>query len=147
MIEALGSWGVRWAFGDPTPDELDPALLVWKIHQRINRELLPNRRTVVEFDLTGPRGRRLWLLMEPREVSMCVKPPGFDSDLIVRADLAFFYRVWLQQIEYGAALRCGGLVVEGPPALARQLPHWFLWSAMAKFVRQHELEHAAAQRA
>jgi DNA-binding HxlR family transcriptional regulator len=147
VIEALGSWGVRWAFGDPTPDELDPALLVWKIHQRINRELLPNRRTVVEFDLTGPRGRRLWLLMEPREVSMCVKPPGFDSDLIVRADLAFFYRVWLQQIEYGAALRCGGLVVEGPPGLARQLPHWFLWSAMAKFVRQHELEHAAAQRA
>ena len=89
VIEALGAWGVRWAFGEPRPEELDAALLVWKIHQRINRELLPETRTVVEFDFTGPRGRRVWLLLERREVSVCVSPPGFDSDLIVRADLAF----------------------------------------------------------
>ena len=56
VIEALGAWGVRWAFGEPRPEELDAGLLVWKIHQRINRELLPETRTVVEFDFTGPRG-------------------------------------------------------------------------------------------
>ena len=55
VIEALGAWGVRWAFGDPRPEELDAGLLVWKIHQRINRELLPQTRTVAEFDFTGPR--------------------------------------------------------------------------------------------
>ena len=83
--------------------------------------------------------------MEPREVSMCVKPPGFDSDLVLRADVAYFYRVWLQQVDYDAALRGGGLVVEGPPSLARQLPRWFMWSAMAKFVRQRETERADSQ--
>ena len=98
VIESLGAWGVRWAFGEPRPEELDAGLLIWRIHQRINRELLPDRRTVVEFDFTGPHGRRVWLLLEPREVSVCVTPPGFDSDLIVRADLALFYRVWLGQI-------------------------------------------------
>ena len=72
-----------------------PALLVWKMHQRIDRSLLPPGRTVVEFDFTGTRGRRVWLVLEPREVSVCVKPPRFDADLIVRADLAFFFRVWL----------------------------------------------------
>ena len=41
VIEALGAWGVRCAFGEPRPEELDPVLLVWKIHQRINRDLLP----------------------------------------------------------------------------------------------------------
>jgi DNA-binding HxlR family transcriptional regulator len=56
-IEALGAWVGRWAFGDPRPEELDAGLLVWKIHQRLNRELLPETRTVVEFDFTGPRGR------------------------------------------------------------------------------------------
>jgi DNA-binding HxlR family transcriptional regulator len=142
VVEALGSWGVRWAFGDPRPEELDAGLLVWRIHQRINRELLPETRTVVEFDFTGPRGRRVWLLLERREVSVCVTPPGFDSDLIVRADLAFFYRVWLGQIEYDAARRCGSLVVDGAPGLARQLPRWFMWSPMARFVREHE--HARA---
>ena len=146
VIEALGAWGVRWAFGEPTPEELDPGLLVWKIHQRINRDLLPEKRTVVEFDFTGPRGRRLWLLLEPREVSVCVTPPRFDPDLVVRADLAFFYRVWLGQISYDAALRCKGVVVEGPPALARQLPRWFMWSAMARFVRERAESIAGRRR-
>ena len=135
VIEALGAWGVRWAFGDPQPEELDGGLLVWKIHQRIHRERLPQRRTVVEFDFTGPRARRVWLLLEPREVSVCVTPPGFDSDLVIRADLGAFYRVWLGQIDYAAALRCGALTVEGPAALARQLPQWFMWSPMARFIR------------
>jgi DNA-binding HxlR family transcriptional regulator len=147
VIEALGSWGVRWAFGEPRPEELDAGLLVWRIHQRINRELLPETRTVLEFDFTGPRGRRVWLLLERREVSVCVTPPGFDSDLIVRADLAFFYRVWLGHIEYDAAIRCGGLVVEGVPALAKQIPRWFMWSPMARFVRgrEHALAHTSAE--
>ncbi len=138
VIEALGAWGVRWAFGEPRPEELDAGLLVWKIHQRIDRERLPDRRTVVEFDFTGPRGRRVWLLLQPRDVSVCVTPPGFDADLIVRADLAAFYRVWLGHIEYDAAIRCGAVAVEGAPALARQLPRWFLWSPMAGFVRERE---------
>ena len=71
-------------------------------------------------------------------MSVCVTPPGFDADLIVRADLAFFYRVWLAQIEYDAAIRCGGVVVEGIPGLAKQLPRWFMWSPMSRFVRERE---------
>ena len=137
VIEALGAWGVRWAFGEPQPEEIDPGLLVWKIHQRINRELLPDRRTVVEFDFTGHGARRVWLVLDPREVSVCVSPPGFDSDLIVRANLALFYRIWFCQVDYSEAVRCREVVVDGPPALAKQLPRWFLWSPMARFVREH----------
>ena len=138
VIDTLGAWGVRWAFGEPQPEELDAGLLVWKIHQRINRDLLPDRRTVVEFDFTGPRGRRVWLLLEPREVSVCVTPPKFDADLMVHADLGFFYRVWYQEINYDAALRCGGVTVTGPPALAKQFPRWLQWSPMARFVQKED---------
>jgi DNA-binding HxlR family transcriptional regulator len=138
VIEALGLWGVRWAFPDPVLEELDAGLLVWKIHQRIDRDALPDRRTVVEFDFTGPRGRRVWLLMERREVSVCVTPPRFEADLVVRADLAFFFRLWLGHVDYAAASRCGAVTVEGPAVLARQLPHWLLWSPMARFVRERE---------
>ena len=130
VIEALGGWGVRWAFDDPKPEELDAGLLVWKIHQRIDRERLPDKRTVIEFDFKGRGGRRVWLVLEPREVSVCVTPPRFDADLIVRAELALFYRVWLGRLDYAAATRCGDVVVEGPPILARQLPRWFMWSAL-----------------
>lgn len=135
VLEQLGAWGVRWAFQEPRAEELDPALLLWKVHQRINRSLLPERRTTVEFDFTGRHGRRGWLVLEPHEVSVCLKPPGFDPDLIVHADLKYFTRVWLGAIDYDAALRCGGIAVDGPPSLARALPRWFLWSPMAKYVR------------
>ena len=136
VIEALGAWGVRWAFGEPTLDELDAVLLLWKMHQRIDREQLPERRIVVEFDFTGPKGRRGWLVLERHDVSVCVTPPGFDSDLVVRSDLAFFYRVWFGHVDYDAAVRSGDVVVEGSPALARQFPRWLLWSPMARFVRE-----------
>jgi len=135
VIERLGQWGVKWAFGEPKPDELDPALLLWRIHQRIHRHLLPPTRTVVEFDLTGRGGRRLWLVLEPRQVSLCLKPPGFDSDLVVRADLSLLYRVWLGYIDYDSAVRRGGIVVQGPRELSQALPRWFMWSPMAHFVQ------------
>jgi len=135
VVEGLGAWGVRWAFGEPRPEELDPVLLLWKMHQRIRRDLLPPARIVVEFDFTGQNRRRLWLILEPREVSVCLKPPGFDPDLIVHADLTFFYRVWLGYIEYNDAVRTKRIVVDGAPALARSLPRWFTWSPMARFVR------------
>ncbi|HSB64057.1 MAG TPA: helix-turn-helix domain-containing protein [Thermoanaerobaculia bacterium] len=146
VVEQFGAWGVRWAFGEPRADELDPVLLLWKVHQRINREVLPERRTTVEFDFTGRNGRRLWLVLEPHDVSVCLKPPGFDPDLHVRADLRFFYRVWLGHVDYDAAVRCGGIAVEGSPALARALPRWFLWSPMAKFVRALEPDARESRR-
>jgi DNA-binding HxlR family transcriptional regulator len=136
VIQHLGMWGVKWAFGEPKADELDAPLLLWKIHQRIDRAQLPRERTVVQFDLTGLRGRRLWLVLEPREVSVCLKPPGFDNDLILRADLSLLYQVWLGRIDYDAAVRQGGIVVDGPLDLARALPRWFMWSPMAHFVRE-----------
>ena len=136
VIEHLGAWGVRWAFTDPKPEELDPALLLWKIHQRIDRSKLPPLRTVVQFDLTGRRGRRLWLVLTPQEVSVCLKPPGFDSDLILRAEVSLLYRVWLGQCDYQSAIGRGKILVDGPRELARALPTWFMWSPMARFVRE-----------
>jgi DNA-binding HxlR family transcriptional regulator len=141
VIERLGAWGVRWSFGAPRAEELDPALLLWKIHQRIRRDRLPEGRTVLELDLTGRRGRRMWLVLQPHEVSLCLKPPGFDSDLIVRADLAVVYQLWLGQLDYRDGVRSGAIAVEGARALVAALPSWFMWSPMAPIVR------AAARRA
>ena len=94
---------------------------------------------MVEFDFTGPRGRRVWLVLEPREISVCVTPPKFDADLVVRADLSLFFCVWLGRVDYDTARRSGTVVVDGPPALAKQLPRWLMWSPMARFVRERAL--------
>ena len=144
VIERLGAWGVKWAFVEPIAEELDPALLVWKIHQRIDRRELPLGRTVVQFDLTGRRGRRLWLILSQREISVCLKPPGFDEDLILRADVSLLYRVWVGQIDYHAAVCRKEIVVDGPRDLARALPGWFMWSPMARFVRARHAAQAVS---
>lgn len=70
VLESLGQWGARWAFGDPRKQEQDPALLLWWMRRRINRHLLLPRRVVVRFDVRGSRRSRLWLVLEPKDVSV-----------------------------------------------------------------------------
>ena len=84
VIKHLGTWAIKWVFNDPNRDELDPALFLWKMHQRVNDREFPGRRTVVQFDLTGRKGRRVWLTLVRGDVSSSLKPPGFEADLIVR---------------------------------------------------------------
>lgn len=135
VISHLGTWAIKWVFANPHPDELDPALLLWKMHQRVDRRELPPGRTVVRFDFTGRKGRRLWLVLDPRDISACLNPPGFQSDLIVRADISVLYRVWAGLVDYHTAVRRGEVVLEGPPALVRAFPRWFMWSPLVDVAR------------
>lgn len=147
LIDVLGEWGARWAFTDPRPDEMDPPLLLWWVRRSINRDLLPAERTVVQFDFRGAKRQTLWLLMEPSDVSLCLKHPGFEIDLFVTVDTAAFYRVWFGWIPIGRALDDGTIQLDGPPALVRAFPRWLKFSHFAPAVRaavedrQHALAH------
>ncbi len=137
VIKHLGTWAIKWVFADPNRDELDPALFLWKMHQRVDDCQLPRQRTVVQFDLTGRKGRRVWLVLVPGHVSSSLKPPGFGSDLIVRADVSILYRVWAGFLDYDAAVRSGEILLEGPPALVQAFPRWFMWSPLADVARTY----------
>ena len=54
VVWALGDWAARWAFGDPADEELDVGWLVWRLHQQVVADELPDGRTVVQFVLNGP---------------------------------------------------------------------------------------------
>ena len=140
VIRQLGTWAIKWLFNDPDRNELDPALFLWKMQQRVDHRQLPRQRTVVQFDLTGRRGRRVWLVLVPQDVSSFLKPPDFASDLIVRADVSVLYRVWAGFIDYDVAVRRGEIVLEGPPALVRAFPRWFMWSPLVDVAREYR-EH------
>jgi DNA-binding HxlR family transcriptional regulator len=144
VIKHLGTWAIKWVFSDPNRDELDPALFLWKMHQRVDHRELPRRRTVVQFDLTGRKGRRAWLVLMPRDVSSSLKPPGFDSDLLVRADVSVLYRVWAGFLDYEAAVRRGEIVLEGPPALVQAFPRWFMWSPLVDVAREYRVRRTVS---
>jgi DNA-binding HxlR family transcriptional regulator len=136
VIDVLGAWGARWAFREPEPDELDAGLLLWWMSRRVARERLPARRTVVRFDFaSGRRREHLWLLLARAEVAVCRENPGFEEHLVVAADLADFYQVWLGRLPYPQAVRDGRVRLLGTPTLERAFPTWMEWSPMAEAVR------------
>jgi DNA-binding HxlR family transcriptional regulator len=145
VVQAIGEWGVTWAFTDPRPQELDSDLLIVWMARHVDREQLPAERTVIQFDFRDP-AKRYWMVLEPSDVSVCLQHPGFDVDLEVRVDTATLYRVYLGRAELGGAMRAGKLTLNGPRALQRGFGRWFAWSAFAPASRQAEQRRRAALR-
>lgn len=133
LVFGLGQWAATWQFGEPREDELDPRLLMWWIHDRLDYTTLPDRRLVLEFRFGG-HPRRFWILKDAQGPSVCETDPGFGIDATVAADLSSMYQVWLGKLDVRAALRSGRLRVEGLEAVARHLPQALQLSAIAPVV-------------
>lgn len=135
VLDALVIWGTNWAFSDPLPEELDSVLLMWWMQRSVKSELLPEDQVVVQFNFHGAEKSTYWLVMSKKDTSLCLTDPGFELNLLVKADLAAFYQVWVGKTEFQHALSKGQIKVEGIPKLARRFPDWFSWSAAAPVVR------------
>jgi DNA-binding HxlR family transcriptional regulator len=145
LIDTLGDWGARWAFGDPRPNELDPIILLWWMRRRVCFDRIPSqRRVLLQFEFRAAPQRAYWLLIAPTDASVCLKHPGFDVDLTVATDLAVFYRVWLGRLSLSEAVRTQQLRLFGAPADVRDFPQWFAWSPMADAVRAALAERRTA---
>jgi DNA-binding HxlR family transcriptional regulator len=135
LIDALGEWGARWAFDEPRPDELDPVLLLWFMRRRIDLTKVPRRKVVIEFRFDKARPPRQWLVVDPGDVSVCLKDPGFDPEIVVSGSLAAFYEAWLGRIAFRRALDEGLIHLAGTPSMTRAFVGWLQRSPMASAVR------------
>jgi DNA-binding HxlR family transcriptional regulator len=135
VIDSLTRWGAQWAFGEPKPTELNPVLLLWWLRDLAKREELPAQRVVVEFQFHQARPRCYWLILKPGDVSVCVKHPGFEIDMLIRADLAALYEVLFGRITFARAVREARLEIDSTPAYLRAFPKWFALSPSAAIVR------------
>jgi DNA-binding HxlR family transcriptional regulator len=136
LIQGLGEWGQRWARSQINAGDLDPGLLMWDIHRRLNVERLPARRVVVLFDFRGvPKAwqamRTFWLILQGSDVDLCLKEPGFEVDLLVDADLAALTKVWMGDVRLVDAMRSRLVRLEGPTVLVRAFPGWLALSEFA----------------
>src|SRR5438874_783730 len=80
----LGDWGARWL--ELAPEDYDPFVVLWAWKMHVELERVPQPRVVIRFELSDRRGERYWLLLHRPEAELCVKPPGYDEDLIVTTD-------------------------------------------------------------
>jgi DNA-binding HxlR family transcriptional regulator len=131
IIIRLGEWSHRWFNPLLDLDDLDPQLLLWDMHRRLNAERLPSRQVVVQFDFRGARTGSYWLVLEPGAPSVCWDPPGFEVDLFVAADTLALHRVWLGHQTLANALASGEIVLDGTSELTRAFPGWLALSTFA----------------
>jgi hypothetical protein len=73
----------------------------------------------------GNRSLRFyWLILENGELDICYRRPGFEEDLVVKADLGSFTRAWLGYVDYRKEMRAGRIAIDGLAKLAQSFWHW-----------------------
>lgn len=137
IIDAFGVWGQRWAQHEIRPEEVNPEVLAWVMHRRLDIAALPSDRAVLLFEFPDAeiRRRRFWLVIGRGEVDVCLKNPGYDVDLAVVASIRTMVMLYLGQIEPGEAVRSGAVAFDGSRALARTFPAWCPRSKFAPAAR------------
>jgi DNA-binding HxlR family transcriptional regulator len=124
VVCALGTWAYKWVSRDLTPDNLDPALLMWVIERRIRVENLPPQRVVVHFRFRGLAAHAYWLVLERPQVDLCFTDPGFGVDLFVDGEVKALTQIYLAHLTVAAALRRGEITLKGSPEYRRAFASW-----------------------
>jgi len=132
---ALGTWGARWI--EVRPEDQDPYLALWTISRCVDADtLLPRPRVVVRFDITDSGlPNRFWLVVGQMGNEVCVEPPGFDDDGVVTSDTSSLIRWYAGALSLGAAQRAGGMAVNAPRWLERELARWGRFNPYAHVTR------------
>ena len=135
VINALLVWGATWAFEEPAPTDLDPLLLLWWMRNSVRVDRVPDHRVVVQFDFNGAQVVTYWLVITRDDTSLCLSHPGFDINVLVTADLATFFQIWLGRLSIAQAQNEGSVAIDAIPALAQGFRTWFTYSLAAPTVR------------
>lgn len=127
LIQGLGEWGHRWVRSEYGPEDLDPGLLLWDVRRFLEPGGLGPDRVVIRvtFPSMPPKRRFYWIVVDDRDVDVCLTDPGHDVDVAVEADLRTLTEVWMGDATFSAALADGRISIDGPSAVTRRLPAWF----------------------
>lgn len=124
VVDALGTWGYKWASKDLTDEHLDPDFLMWALRRMVRVDALPDERVVVMFSFPRQENRQYWLVLDRPNVDLCLIDPGFDVDVELDADVATLARVCLGQLGLLQALKAGQIELRGASHQRRAFCGW-----------------------
>ena len=138
VVVSLAEWGMKWARGQMSDDELDVELLMHDFSRRIDETQLPGGGTAIQFVFPGlAKFARWWIVLEQNGArELCVEDPGQEVDIQVRSDVRTMTEIWAGDTEIRAAKKDGRLQLSGNPALIRTMPAWLRIGLFAH-VRPH----------
>jgi DNA-binding HxlR family transcriptional regulator len=136
LVEAMGFWAQRWVRSDLVKKEnLDPGLLMWDVRRRVLEEADGwVGRNVTHFEFAGvpANQRRYWLVLDPGDADLCMKDPGFEVNLTVKASVKTVAAIWLGHMTVAQAKRQELLHLEGSRNAISAFPKWFALSIFAE---------------
>jgi DNA-binding HxlR family transcriptional regulator len=122
VTHALGVWGSRWL--DLGPAHSDAFMVLWALCKQVPADDLPAARSVMRFNFRDGKHRRFWLLLDRPRAEVCVKPPGFEEDVVVETTQRWLARWYVGEISLRSAMHEGVVSVRGPRPLVRKLASW-----------------------
>jgi DNA-binding HxlR family transcriptional regulator len=125
LVEMLAKWGMRWARGQMTDDELDVEFLMWDLQRRLQTEHLPAGETVVCFIFDElEQFKTWWVVVYDAKVDLCTEDPGKDVDLYINSNVRTLVEVWEGDVELTTALARRDITTHGVRALEKSLGDW-----------------------
>jgi hypothetical protein len=85
----------------------------------------------------APAGvHRFWLLSEDGQVDMCLKHPGYETDLLIEGDIRTFVECWRGLRDLQSEIYRRTIKLTGPRELKRAFPNWLMFSLQATYDRK-----------
>lgn len=136
VLKSLGDWGLLWARHTILDTDLDAEFLIFYLERSIEPSKLIGSETVIKFkfsDLTEQQN--WWLLVENQKSQVCLKDPGRDVNVYFNCSVRTMHDVWMGDRTYREAIKSGDLLVDGDPALTRNVSSWLKPSIYAESER------------
>lgn len=136
VIDALGTWGYKWASKDLTAKDLDPDFLMWSLRRMVRVDALPDERVVVHCLFRRHKDREYWLVLQRPAADLCLFDPGYEISLEIDAEVESLARVCLGHLPLLQAIRDGGVEVHGAPHYRNALSGWLGVTRFAGMARE-----------
>jgi len=126
LLEVLAVWGMRWARGQLTDDELDVEFLMREQQRRLQTDYLPDGETVICLSFNElTKHKTWWVIVNGDVVDLCTEDPGKDVDLYITSSVRMIVEMWEGDLDIRKALRDRSIKVHGSRHLIRTMPDWF----------------------
>jgi DNA-binding HxlR family transcriptional regulator len=137
VVVALGEWGLSWARHLLVDDDFDVEFLMFYLERSVDPEQLPGDQTVIRFQFTDLTEQcNWWLLICDKQVQICITPPPRDVDVYFTTTVRTMHDVWMGDRTYRDAVQADDLIIEGEPALTRNVSSWLRSSVFVAAPRQ-----------
>jgi DNA-binding HxlR family transcriptional regulator len=125
VLITIGEWGLNWTREMLVEDDFDVDFLMYYLERSVDPDKLPGDHSVIRFQFTDlAEQRNWWLLVDRSSVQVCLTPPARDVDVYFTTTVRTMHDVWMGDRSYRDAVATEDLIIEGEPALTRNVSRW-----------------------